>query len=275
LSLQVSCLLDAGRFFVPLTLSVQGQHALRTRKLLEPLEVCQHQPTVRHRWLETAAAGGGASLTQRRRRSYHECDACHYRYNIRRTALAVACCNYKVRSTAATKRLGRTYGREAGTEACRRDVGETERGAGAGGDDGAGVPGAGRRGGGGVAVDGGGAAALRPLRVGPAVAPRVPGTGEGGRRGKGGFFFFSLSLSTYCRPHYTASLSLSRSLARSLCSLFCALALALTLSKPMPVRIPQPAHRQHCASSIFPLPVFSLSFFLPTLSPSRSLCLSI
>ena len=32
------------------------------------------------------------------RRSYHECDACNYRYNIRRTALAVACCNYKVES---------------------------------------------------------------------------------------------------------------------------------------------------------------------------------
>ena len=29
-------------------------------------------------------------------RSYHECDACHYRYNLRRTTFAVACTDYKV-----------------------------------------------------------------------------------------------------------------------------------------------------------------------------------
>ncbi len=31
-----------------------------------------------------------------RSRSYHECDACGYRYNIRRTALAKACTDYMV-----------------------------------------------------------------------------------------------------------------------------------------------------------------------------------
>lgn len=48
MSVQVSWLLDEGRRLLPLTLGGQGEHALRTCKLLEPLEVGKHQPEVRH-----------------------------------------------------------------------------------------------------------------------------------------------------------------------------------------------------------------------------------